>query len=81
MKICLKCQCELQDTEFKLLKTGKLYSYCYTCSRIYAKLYYIENREKRQESDKRYQSKNREKINLYYREYYKKNTDKYNKKK
>jgi hypothetical protein len=75
MKICSKCGEEKNKDSFYKDKSRKdgLSIICKTCSKIYYKKYYKENKEKIKKQSKEYREANREKYTQYNINYYKEN--------
>ena len=74
-KICNNCKIEKPKTDFRVLKDGRLYSYCKECKRKQDKEYRDKNKEKVRKSLKKWREENKERKYLMDKEYREKNKD------
>lgn len=72
MKICGKCQCEKNETEFHKNVRSKdgLHSICKICNNAKVNEWRLANLERSRENARRYQKENREERKQYLKQYY-----------
>ena len=59
MKTCARCRKELDDGQFRVRKSGALFSYCKPCEVEYKKAYYEANADKVREKTRRWTNDNK----------------------
>ena len=76
-KICTKCNCEKELTEFTNLKSSKdgKQPYCKSCYSLMSKQYRLENKEKIKQHKKQVYENNKELILQQRKEYYQVNRE------